>query len=230
MLKIGVGFSVPVHRLLLLGSLVLLPALARADDFSFADAGTCTDPLFTGTFTSNSPVAATTTTPAKPGGGLCLAFGNHSGSTFTSLIFTAALPDFDRTNPDSSAFDTCFGGPFFATCDYVLDRRLGTITVEFFSGADANGVLHNGIPNVTDPAVDNFEINLNNPVRTCDAAGFCTTSQPFSNSAAGDWLVGGQGETITGVSNVPEPSMVPLLLVGFGALLTRARMLGNRNR
>src|SRR5437660_731417 len=110
MLKRGVRLRVPVRSLLLLGSLLLLPAWARADDFSFADAGTCTDPPFSFTFSSNSP---TTGTNPTPGGGLCLAFGNHSGTTFTSLTFTAALPDVDLNDTTGSVPHLCWGGPFF---------------------------------------------------------------------------------------------------------------------
>ena len=218
MLKNGVRLRVPVRSLLLIGGLFLLPAWARADDFSFADAGTCTDPAFTGTFTSNSPAAATGTTPANPGGGLCLEFGNHSGHTLTSLTFTAALPDIDVRDTTNSVAHLCSGGPFFLTCDYVLDRPDNLITVEFFSGTNADGRVYGGIQPVTDG--NNFEINLNNPCSLTAVTVGCT-GQPMDNHSAGDWLVNSQGETITAT---PEPKSGALLLTVLLAMVARFRM------
>jgi hypothetical protein len=221
MLKIGVGFRVPAHSLLLLGSLILLPGLARADDFSFSGDSSCSDPpIFSDIFTL-PPVNAT--------GGLCRAFGNHTGSSFNSLTFTTAFP---TVNPDFF----CSGDQFFTNCDFKVDGTIyrsvdapptsgTTLTVEFFGlNADHRGIPVDRVTDPTDPAYFNFYINLNS--RICDANGNCGP-QPTGTSGSGDWI---PGSTIGGVANAPEPGMLPLLLVGFGALLARAKMLEHKNR
>src|ERR1700676_5127274 len=142
MLKTGVGFRVPVRSLLLLGSLILLPAWARADDMSFAGDGSCSDPpIFSDAFVLP---------PINSSGGLCRAFGNHTGHNITTLKLTTSYPS---VNPDFF----CSPGPFLS-CDFNVDGtvyhtgdtppRVGnTITIEFFGNAD------HLIPNdtVTDP-------------------------------------------------------------------------------
>jgi hypothetical protein len=213
MLKNGVGLSVPVRGLLLLGSLILLPAWARADDFSFSgDATGCSDPpVITQQFN---------VTP-NPSGGLCLAFGNHSGTTFKSLKFTTAFPN---ANPNDALM--CSPQPFFLNCDFNVDGVVfhngdrvtagNIITVEFF-GLNAD---HIGIPDAG-AATDNFFINLNNPDPT-------TGQQPHSNTAAGDWLLNGVSDSFAAAANgVPEPGTWILLLAGVGALLARARLARN---
>ena len=214
MLKTGVGFSVSVRSLLLLGSLILLPAWARADNMSFDGGSGCSDPPITSQQFFLPPANAT--------GGMCRAFGNHSGTTFTSLKFTTAFPN---ANPNDAL--VCSPAPFFLNCDFNVDGRPvpsgshitsgQTITVEFF-GTNAD---HLGIPDAGS-ATDNFFINLNNPV--CPPTGGPCT-QPFSDTAAGDWLVNGSPVTFTGAANgVPEPGTWMLLLGGVGALLARPRL------
>src|SRR5580704_11949717 len=112
MLKTGVRFGVAVRSLLLLGSLILLPAWARADDFGFAGDSSCTDPPITSDIFTLPAINAS--------GGLCRAFGNHTGHTINSLTFTTAYP---TRNPD---FYCATGGldPFFLNCDFNVD---GTI-------------------------------------------------------------------------------------------------------
>src|SRR2546423_9794094 len=112
MLQDGVRFRVPVRSLLLLGSMILLPAWARADDFSFSGDSTCTDPpIFSDIFTL----------PATNGsGGLCRAFGNHTGAPITSLKFTTPYAGTDHV-------DRMFCDPGrFLTCDYRVDGNLVT--------------------------------------------------------------------------------------------------------
>ena len=211
MLNIGVGFRVPAHSLLLLGSLILLPAWARADDFSFSgDSTGCSDP---------PPITMQqfSVTP-NMSGGLCLAFGNHSGVTFGSLKFTAPFPN---ANVDDAL--QCSPGPFFASCDFVVDGRKydsgahvtagNTITVEFSGNADFPG-----IPDAGD-RTNNFVINLNNP----DAAG----GQPTSDAGAGDWLLNGHPDVFEAVANdavVPEPRYGWVVLAMLGALVARIWM------
>jgi hypothetical protein len=235
MLKTGVKFGVPVRGLLLLGSLVLLPAWARAADMSFDGGSGCSDPpIFSQQFFLP---------PANATGGLCRAFGNHSGTNFDSLKFTTAFPN---ANPRDTFL--CSADPFFLSCDFIVDGTIfhsgdlispgptNTITVEFF-GLDrpGPGATHNGIPVVPacPPTIecgpgDNFFINLNNPV--CDANGG-NCRQPFSDTAAGDWLVNGSPLVFSGAANgVPEPGTWMLLLGGIGALLARARLARNGPR
>jgi hypothetical protein len=211
-----ISSTVTLRSLPLLAILVLAPALARGDDFSFGDSGGCSDPPITSQIF--------TLPPTNGNGGMCLDFGNHSGTPFTSLKFTTSIPDADIANPSTNP-RLCSGGPFFTTCDFVVDTLDDTITVEFF-GLDSS---HHGIP-VIPPGIDrnpnNFEINLNNPV--CDPlTGICT--QPTStNNGTGDWVTNGTADVFTGAANgVPEATTLALLLGGIGALLARSRFQRN---
>jgi len=194
--------------------LLLLPAWARADDFSLAGDSSCSDPpIFTEIFTLPA---------ANSSGGMCLAFGNHSGAPFTSLKFTTQIPD-----PNTHDM-LCSGGQFFANCDYIVDTLNDTITVEFFGLDDR----HPGIGVAPGCTIDclptnNFFINLNNPTN-CDPSGNNCT-QPNLNTAAGDWRNGTVGSTFTGTANaVPEPSSWVFLLTALGALVARTRIARNR--
>jgi hypothetical protein len=217
MLQPLVSGTVSLRSLPLLAILVLAPALAQADDFSFDGGGGCDDP---------PPITSDifTLPPTNATGGMCLAFGNHSGSTFTSLKFTTPIPDADLANPSNPQL--CSGGPFFTTCDFVEDLLDDTITVEFF-GLDTD---HQGIPVVPiatgiEISPDNFEINLNNP--GCDPlTGLC--AQPGDANGTGDWVSGGQPEVFTAAANgVPEAATLMLLLGGIGALVARAQFQRN---
>jgi hypothetical protein len=211
MVKARVRSTVLVRSVLLVGSLVLLPAWARADDFSFSgDSGGCSDPPITSEVFSFS---------VNTHGGLCLGFGNHSHTTFSSLNFTTAFPTGSSALTDPLL---CDGGVFFDNCGFSVDGgpllpsghspgRGSMITVEFFGGP--------GIPDAGS-ATDNFFINMNNP-------GVCSLSPcgpPADSNGTGDWV---HGVTVTGFANVPEPATLPLLLVAFGALLGRASTLRN---
>ncbi len=190
----------------------MLPTLVRAEDMSFGDSGACSDPSITSDVFTLPPTNST--------GGLCLAFGNHSGGGFSSISLTTTIPD---ANTDPML---CSGGPFFTTCDFVVDTADDTITVEFF-GLDSD---HQGIPAVPpnignlDLSPDNFTINLNNPI--CPpTGGECT--QTADANGTGDWLTGGEPVVFTGFANgVPEPAAWMLLLGGIGALLARGRIIG----
>jgi hypothetical protein len=222
----SLGSSEPSRSLLLLLALLILaPAWAPAADMSFAGGSGCGDPPIFGEIFSLPPTNAT--------GGMCKGFGNHSGANFDSLMFTTSL-----TNANPSDPFLCSPQPFFLDCGFSVDgspRLLpsgsfitsgNTITVEFF-GLNAD---HRGIPPTTalnpltgGPA-DNFFINLNNPV--CGTNGVC--SQPFSDTAAGDWLTNGVPVTFTAAANgAPEPGTWALLLGGCGVLLARARAARN---
>ena len=227
MLKNGVSLRVPVRGLLLIGSLLLLPAWARADDFSFSGDSSCSDPaIFSDIFTLP---------PINSSGGLCRAFGNHTTSPFTSLKFTAQYPS---TNPDFF----CSPGPFLS-CDFVVDgmtyqsgdtppafRTGDMVTIEFVGNSDhfiPVDTVTGCTDTSTDPACYNFYINLNSYVdsngRPCNpltAAGGCT--QPTGTGGSGDWVA---GSTFSAVANnaVPEPSSAVFLLTALGALLARIR-------
>jgi hypothetical protein len=217
MFKTGLSLAAPLRSLLLLGSLILLPALARADDFSWEGGSGCSDPpIFSEIFTLPATNAS---------GGMCKGFGNHSGVPFTSLKFTTRIPD------ANSDLMLCSGGSFFTTCDFVLDTINDTITVEFF-GLDRT---HQGIPvapgcSLTIDCVlpDNFFINLNNPTVCPPNGGPCT--QPLSDTAGGDWLKGGVSETFAMVANnaVPEPRSGVFLLTALGALWAGMRTARHR--
>jgi hypothetical protein len=221
MLKTGVRFSVPVRNLLLFGSFILLPAWARAADMSFAGDSSCTDPpIFSDVF-SLPPINAT--------GGLCRAFGNHTGHNINSLTFTTTFP---TRNLDFF----CSGDSFFTNCDFNVDGRIyhsgdtpptggSTLTVEFFGlNADHLGIPVDTATDPSSPAYYNFYLNLNSRVCNVTSVG---CGQPTGTSGSGDWI---PGSTITGVANAPEPAVLPLLLLGFGAMVARAKTLGNRNR
>jgi len=202
MIKNGFRLRVPVHCLLLLGSLILLPAWARADDFSIGDSGNCSDP-------SIGP-SLQFSFSANTHGGLCLAFGNHSGVPIHSLTFTTSIPD------ANSDLNVCSGGIFFTNCDYVPNTANGTLTIEFFGGR--------GIPAISVDTTDNFIINLNNPDPT-------TGMQPNNNTVSGDWLTNGSANTFSGAANgVPEPASALLLLTALGATVARIRMVRSGRR
>jgi hypothetical protein len=211
MVKFGVTSRLLLRSLPLLAVVVLAPALARADDFGWGGDSGCSDPpIFSDIF--NLP-------PTNSTGGLCRAFGNYTGAPITSVKFTTTIPD---ANADPML---CSPGPFFLSCDYVVDVPDNTLTVEFF-GTNSD---HAGIP-VAPPGatlVDNFFINLNNPV--CNpTTGLCT--QPNTSTGGGDWLAGGQPEVFTAAVNgavAPEPAAWMLLLSGMSALMARARFQGN---
>jgi hypothetical protein len=218
MLKTGVGFSVPVRGLLLLGSLILLPAWAQASDASFAGDSSCTDPPIFSDIFSLPPVNAT--------GGLCRAFGNHTGHNLNSLSFTTSYP---VRNPDFF----CAGDSFFTNCDFNVDGMIfhsgdtpptvgTTLTLEFFGfNADHRGIPVDTVTDPLDPRYYNFYINLNS--RVCNATtGVC--SQPTGASGSGDWI---PGSTIGAVANAPEPGTWMLLLGGLCLLLARARLARN---
>jgi len=232
MLKTGVKFRVPVRSLLLLGSLILLPAWARADDFSWQGDSSCSDPIV-----SNDAFVLPQTNAT---GGLCRAFGNHTGGNITSVKFTTP---YQSTNPDFF----CSAAPYFLGCDFNVDGTIyhtgdtpptggSMVTVEFF-GTNSD---HLGIPvdtttgctdSSTNPACYNFFINLNsyigpnggpcNPFTT----GGCT--QPTGTGGNGNW---GAGSTVDAFANgaVPEPGSGALLVAAFGTLLARIRIARRR--
>lgn len=214
MLKNGFRLRVPVHGLLMLGSLVLLPALARADDFSWGGDSSCTDPpIFSDIFT----LPATNAT-----GGLCRAFGNHTGAPLTSLIFTTPYAGTDHVD---SMF--CDPGPFLS-CDYRVDGTLvssvppptgTTLTVEFFGNVD-HSIAVDTVTDPADPLYYNFFINLNN----LDANG----RPVFGTGSPGGW---GANNVLTGAANgatVPEPQSGALLLTVLCAMVARLWMAKKR--
>jgi hypothetical protein len=221
MFKLDVGFNVPTRTLLLLGSLILLPAWARADDFGFAGDSSCTDPpITTEIFYFSTNVH----------GGACQGFTNHTTMHFDSLTLTAAFPD---RNPTSPAPDTffCSPGPFLS-CDFVVDGMEHdsgttitsghTISIVLSGDADHGIAVDRGCSLIASCA-DTFWFNLNNP----DSAGL----QPKDGNGAGDWLAGGLPEQFTVAANgavVPEPSYGVILLAMLGTLLARFRMAKKR--
>jgi hypothetical protein len=211
MLKSRVSSIGSLRNLALLAILILSPALARADDLGWGGDSGCTDPpIFSDIFT----LPATNAT-----GGMCQAFGNYTGAPITSVKFTTTIPD---ANADPMI---CSAAPYFESCDFVVDTLDDTITVEFF-GTNSD---HPGIP--VAPAggtlVDNFFINLNNPV--CNpATGLCT--QPDTSTGVGDWLAGGLPEVFTAAVNgatAPEPATWLFLLGGLSLLMARTRFQSN---
>jgi len=223
-----VSATVSLRGLLLFAIVIILPALARADDMSFDGGSGCSDPpIFSGIFSLPA------TNPAgSAAGGLCRAFENHSGGTFHSLSFTAPF-----ANNPSDPF-LCSPGQFFTNCDFIVDgfkfssgtpgSRITsgiTITVEFF-GTNSD---HPGIPSV-DPSTNPcatltlplapgcFFLNLNNP--GCDATGVCDLPQPTNGTSPGDW---GADVTFSAAAATPEPGTWALLLGGIGVLLARAK-------
>jgi hypothetical protein len=219
MLKFGECSKVLLQGSLLLGIVMLAPALGRADDFSWGGDSGCSDPpittdVFTNLFSANSS------------GGLCLAFGNHSGGTFHSLEFTTTYPD-----ANTSDALVCTPGPWFATCDFKVDGSSvpnntvvtgshSTLTVEFFDGGD-----HHGIPDAGS-STDNFFINLNNPGIACTRS---PCPPPNDPSGTGDWTTGGVANSFSGSANgVPEPRSGALLLAALGVLAASIRMARKR--
>src|SRR6266852_3170781 len=92
--------SIPVVRsILLFAILILLPAWAQAEDFSFEGGSGCSDPpIFSQVFTFT----------ANSNGGFCTGFGNHSGVNFDSLRFVTTIPNANPTAPF-----ICSPQPFF---------------------------------------------------------------------------------------------------------------------
>jgi hypothetical protein len=232
MFKTGVRSNVPIRSLLLLAAVILAPALARADDFSWAGDSSCSDPpIFSDIFS----LPATNSS-----GGLCRAFGNHTGHTINSLTFTTT---YQSSNPDFF----CSAAPYFTNCDFNVDGTIyhngdappsggSTITIDFFGTNTDN---RRGIPvdtttgctdTSTDPACYNFYINLNSYLnsdgRPCNplTVGGCT--QPTGTGGSGNW---GHGVVIGGVANVPEPRTGAFVLTALGVLLARIRT-GKRGR
>jgi hypothetical protein len=238
MLKIGLGSRVPVRSLLLFAVAILAPALARADDFGWAGDSSCSDPpIFSDIFSLPATNAS---------GGLCRAFGNHTGHNLTSLSFTAP---YQTTNPDFFCATGTSTVAYFQNCDFNVDGTIyhtgdtppsfrspdgHTITVEFF-GTNSD---HQGIPvdtttgctdTSTDPACFNFYINLNS--RICSPlSSTCVLVQPTGgpngNGTAGDW---GANVVIGGVANAPEPRTGVFVLTALGVLLARMRAVRNRH-
>jgi hypothetical protein len=113
-------------------------------------------------------------------------------------IFSLALI-FSKT-PTTGPFN-CGTGGFFATCGFTFNSD-GTVTA-LFSGASEDE------PELVDDA--------------CEALGVCDTNdvnggieegQDFGiNLGTSGWV---PGEKVTGFTNVPEPSMLALLLAGLG--------------
>lgn len=236
MLKTGLGSNVPVRSLLLFAVAILAPALARADDMSFAGDSSCSDPpIFSDIFTLP---------PINASGGLCRAFGNHTSSPFTSLKFTTQYP---TTNPDFF----CSPGPFLS-CDFNVDGTIyhtgdtpptfptggHTVTIEFVGNSDhfipvdtATGCTDTS----TDPACYNFYINLNSYVdangRPCNPltpGGGCT--QPTGTGGSGNWVAGSQFVMAANNATVPEPRSGVFLLTALGALMARMRIAKHRRR
>ena len=214
------------RNLLLLGSLILLPAMARADDFGWAGDSSCSDPpIFNDAFVLPA-INAT--------GGLCRAFGNHTGHSITSVKFEAAYPS---VNPDFF----CSPGPFLS-CDFNVDGTIfhsgdtpppsgNTVTIEFFGNAD-HFIPNDPVTDPNDPRYFNFFINLNSYVdsngRPCNplsAVGGCT--QPTGTGGSGNWVA---GSTVGMFANnaVPEPGSAALLVTALGALLARIRIAKSR--
>lgn len=235
MFKPGVKFCVPVRSLFLLGSLILAPAWARADDMSWSGDNSCSDPLIFNDAFVLPPINAS--------GGLCRAFGNHTGSNFTSLKFTTAYPG---TNPDFF----CSAAPYFLSCDFNVDGTIyhtgdtpptggSMVTVEFF-GTNSD---HLGIPvdtttgctdSSTNPACYNFYINLNSYIdanaRPCNpftSGGGCT--QPTGTGGSGNWVAGSTFDSFAN-NAVPEPGSGALLVTALGALLARIRIARRHRR
>jgi hypothetical protein len=227
MLKTGLGSNVPLRSLLLFAVAILAPAMARADDFTWAGDSGCSDPpIFSDIFT----LPAT-----NSHGGLCRAFGNHTGHSLNSLTFTAAYPS---VNPDFF----CSAAPYFTDCDFNVDGTIyhngdtppsfpttggHTITVEFFGlNSDRHGIPVDTVTGCTDtstdPACYNFYINLNSYLdlngRPCTPfTRGCT--QPTGTTGSGDWA----GTTFAGAANVPEPRSGALILTVLGVFLARIR-------
>jgi hypothetical protein len=224
MLKTGVRSNVPIRSLLLFATVILAPALARADDFSWGGDSGCTDPpIFSDIFTLP---------PINASGGLCRAFGNHSGHNFTSLKFTTQYPS---TNPDFF----CSPGPFMS-CDFNVDGTIyhtgdtppsfpttdgHTITVEFMGNSD-HFIPVDTVTDPNDPAYFNFFINLNS--RVCDPATGRCTPPPNTTSGSGDWVAGSQFVMAANNATVPEPRSGVFLLTALGALLARIRIAKHR--
>lgn len=218
-------------RTFLFAILIALPVCGRAADMSLDGGSGCTDPPITMLAFTMDPVTGTGVTGT---GGMCKHFGNHTGSSFTTLSFTTAFP---THNLGVDPF-LCSGGTVFEFCDFIVDGSPrhhssgdfissggSTITVEFF-GINSD---HPGIPDLGPTApltADNFYLNLNNPV--CSPAGIC--SQPNVDPGAGDWIDPSSpsgsptGSKIVFAANVPEPASWMLLLSAAGALLARNRL------
>src|SRR5712692_10239860 len=116
MFQCRVSSTVAVRSLLLFAICVLLPTWAQASDVSFDGGSGCDDPpIFSQVFMFT----------ANTNGGLCRAFGNHSGMNFDSLRFVTTIPTV------SSTF-LCSPGPFFTDCAFSVDTVNHTLTLNFF--------------------------------------------------------------------------------------------------
>jgi hypothetical protein len=208
--------------------LILLPAWARADDISWAGGSDCSDPpIFSDAFVLP---------PINASGGLCRAFGNHTGHNITTVKFETTYPS---VNPDFF----CSPGPFLS-CDFNVDGMIfhtgdtpptagHTVTIEFFGNAD-HFIPNDPVTDPNDPRYFNFFINLNSYIdpngRPCNpntltAVGGCT--QPTGTGGSGNWVAGSTFDMFAN-NAVPEPGSGALLVIALGALVARLRIVKYR--